>query len=936
MERLYRRFIRKFYLWSELLVIVGERKLLKMNKLCATMLIVCLVIFPVFVGFNMNSNSVSAQQETMIYIDPTPITANVCNNFTVALNVEYVTDLYAWEVKLSFNPDLLEYLGATEGPFLMSVGPTIWLPPEINNVEGTVLMACVLMIPPGASGNGTLAYIKFHCKGSGECDLAFVYPDTFLLDSYYNIIPCTAVNGHVIQQEATIYIDPTPVTTNVCENFTVALNVNNVTNLFAWEVKLSFDPTLMECLSVTYGPFLSSNGVPFVGMPPSINNTIGEIKVCASINWGSYTPKGVNGSGTLATITFHCTGIGRSSLHLHDTILLSSSAVQVVPPPNLGDINNDFIVNIKDVIIVALAYWSKPGDPNWNPAADLNNDGVVDIMDLIIVTQNYGHLYPPPGSHNALQPVNNVIPHSAVNGYVIQKGFSGYLDKEEPLEPVHLHPIGPFDPSNPIGSEWHELHPQYCNYYILTSWEDTDMSGNLSAADQIDLTNMDTGEVIWYNLDRLTWTINITELEPPMEQLYAELEYPPKQTPPPITMPWGTNWHVVYPPESYCRQFQIFDWFDMIPDGVLGNGDFIFAAFLDTGEPHICQVEEVVMDLILTKKCFYEPIGTEWHELYPQYCNYYNLTSWIDTNEDGKLSASDQIDLTDKQTEKVTWYNVDRVTLTINLTEEYVPEPVLLYAEFTGSFDMFYEPIMNPIGTVWHVIYPNENYSRIFQITSWEDNGDGVLSYCDQIDVEYADEPGVTHWYHIEQLACDIKISRTADIAVTNVKPYKTIVGQGYNCRINVTVTNEGPFPETFDLTIYAETLPPATPIGTVTVSNLLNSETRTITFTWNTTGFAYGNYTISAYATPVDGEKNTKDNNCTGGTVLVDVAGDVSGPTQGVPDGIVNIRDINYIVQLFLTRPPNWNPNADINNDGVVNIREINIIVQNFLKKWP
>jgi hypothetical protein len=369
---------------------------------------------------------------------------------------------------------------------------------------------------------------------------------------------------------------------------------------------------------------------------------------------------------------------------------------------------------------------------------------------------------------------------------------------------------------------------------------------------------------------------------------------------------------------------------------VLGNGDFIFAAFLDTGEPHICQVEEVVMDLILTKKCFYEPIGTEWHELYPQYCNYYNLTSWIDTNEDGKLSASDQIDLTDKQTEKVTWYNVDRVTLTINLTEEYVPEPVLLYAEFTGSFDMFYEPIMNPIGTVWHVIYPNESYSRIFQITSWEDNGDGVLSYCDQIDVEYADEPGVTHWYHIEQLACDIKISRTADIAVTNVKPYKTIVGQGYNCRINVTVTNEGPFPETFDLTIYAETLPPATPIGTVTVSNLLNSETRTITFTWNTTGFAYGNYTISAYATPVDGEKNTKDNNCTGGTVLVDVAGDVSGPTQGVPDGIVNIRDINYIVQLFLTRPPNWNPNADINNDGVVNIREINIIVQNFLKKWP
>jgi hypothetical protein len=151
--------------------------------------------------------------------------------------------------------------------------------------------------------------------------------------------------------------------------------------------------------------------------------------------------------------------------------------------------------------------------------------------------------------------------------------------------------------------------------------------------------------------------------------------------------------------------------------------------------------------------------------------------------------------------------------------------------------------------------------------------------------------------------------------------------------RINVTLANQGDFTEIFNVTVYANTTSFATQTITLTSGN-----STTLTFTWNTTGFAKGYYTISAYAWPVQGETHTTDNNCTGGTVLVNVAGDVSGSTQGVPDGIVNILDINYLVRLFMTRPksPNWNPNADINNDLVVNILDVYIPVQNFMKKWP
>ncbi len=47
-----------------------------------------------------------------------------------------------------------------------------------------------------------------------------------------------------------------------------------------------------------------------------------------------------------------------------------------------------------------------------------------------------------------------------------------------------------------------------------------------------------------------------------------------------------------------------------------------------------------------------------------------------------------------------------------------------------------------------------------------------------------------------------------------------------------------------------------------------------TITFAWNTTGFAYGSYVLSAYALPVTDETNTANNNCTGGWVTISPGG--------------------------------------------------------------
>jgi hypothetical protein len=166
---------------------------------------------------------------------------------------------------------------------------------------------------------------------------------------------------------------------------------------------------------------------------------------------------------------------------------------------------------------------------------------------------------------------------------------------------------------------------------------------------------------------------------------------------------------------------------------------------------------------------------------------------------------------------------------------------------------------------------------------------------------------------------------------VLSVNPLKTIVGQGYTMQTNVTVTNQGDFTETFNVTLYANT----TAIETKQVT-LISGASTIITFTWNTTSFAKGNYTIWAYAWPVQGETDTNDNTLASNIqVHVGVPGNVWGNLNPPPayDSVCNMRDVTYLILHFNTKPgsPNWDPNTDINNDGVCNMRDVTIAILNF-----
>jgi hypothetical protein len=166
------------------------------------------------------------------------------------------------------------------------------------------------------------------------------------------------------------------------------------------------------------------------------------------------------------------------------------------------------------------------------------------------------------------------------------------------------------------------------------------------------------------------------------------------------------------------------------------------------------------------------------------------------------------------------------------------------------------------------------------------------------------------------------------DIAVNYVVLSKTVIGLGFSGNVTIYVINDGQNAETFNVTAYAN----GTTIDTQQVNNLNATGQMTLTFTLNTTGFAYGNYTISAYVWPIQGETNTANNNFVGGSVLVTIPGDLNG------DFKVSRADLVVLANAYGSEPGdvNWNPNADIKGNGIIGLSDLVILAQHYGQHYP
>ncbi len=130
----------------------------------------------------------------VISVQPGPLGVN--QTFTVSIAASGINDLYAFQFDISFSPQVIAATAITEGAFLPTGGPTVFVPGAIDNAAGTIsfIADSLLGSVPGVSGTGILANVIFHGvdQGISPIDLANVQ----FLDSTLSPIVVATVPGN--------------------------------------------------------------------------------------------------------------------------------------------------------------------------------------------------------------------------------------------------------------------------------------------------------------------------------------------------------------------------------------------------------------------------------------------------------------------------------------------------------------------------------------------------------------------------------------------------------------------------------------------------------------------------------------------------------------------------------------------------------------------
>jgi len=252
-----------------------------------------------------------------------------------------------------------------------------------------------------------------------------------------------AIIPHVKGQTPTLSINPPEVEILEGNNFRVSINITDVTDLYAWDIWVSFDTSQVNFTGAEEGPFLRKVGATLWVITVDYEN--GQVHMGCSLLG---TSEEASGDGILAFLNFICLAPGSSTLHLFDTDLY---------------------------------------DRDMNPIPHVTVDGNITQKKRFITLHSEKPLVPVHmHSNESLVPI--------------------HMNSNMTLTPVHMHYVGDpeIDPIyEPVCTPWHELYPEYCQMWHLTSWEDYNGDDLLSPNDQIDMTNEETGNVTSYHVDSL-------------------------------------------------------------------------------------------------------------------------------------------------------------------------------------------------------------------------------------------------------------------------------------------------------------------------------------------------------------------------------------------------------------------------------------------------
>jgi hypothetical protein len=280
-----------------------------------------------------------------LWIEPPSTEVPISGETTVDIVVTDVTDLYGVELELSFDPTIVEVVGAQVTPGSCPL-PDFVVENIADNVAGTIRYAATSLSPsPPCVPGGVVASITFRGLAAGTSPVAFT--SWLLADTNGLTIPVESVtDGEVIVLEI-----------GTLEGFVELQGRTNHSGaeVCAWAggFPISCEPT-------------DPTGYYLIQLPQDTYDIVVEMeRYLDGLKTGVFVPAG--GVVTLPSVK-----------------LLG------------GDANEDDMINILDLALIGGRFGLSEGDPGWDPRADINNDLTVNILDVVLAATNFNKSSPVP------------------------------------------------------------------------------------------------------------------------------------------------------------------------------------------------------------------------------------------------------------------------------------------------------------------------------------------------------------------------------------------------------------------------------------------------------------------------------------------------------------------------------------------------------------
>jgi len=375
----------------------------------------------------LNVHQAKAQPLT-VSVSPASNAYDPGQQFTISIDIANVLSLWAWELKLRYEPAYL-YTNYTalpppaisliqKGTFLSQNGLLSTYFPDPFFGATYIQMSEVIQTYDSTSGSGTLVTITFIVQGWGWCNLE-IYDLKLFDPDQIEIIP-DSVSGAIFNNNspnAGIYTVKEPLSLELAE-VNVMYNVSRDAayklkfNVTVWNTgpgSQTFDVKFYYNSSATWNATTLA-GLTQIGTTVAVSNLASRGSQLVQFSWD---PAGIRAHIYNYTLTFVTKISGMASdANVYDNTKLSPLPVEILmggdcnwewktwlpPPPYAGNpipyVWEDGRVNYKDLGILAVNYGKRtPPIGNGDPRADFNADTYINYKDLGTLAVNYGKVY---------------------------------------------------------------------------------------------------------------------------------------------------------------------------------------------------------------------------------------------------------------------------------------------------------------------------------------------------------------------------------------------------------------------------------------------------------------------------------------------------------------------------------------------------------------